>query len=155
MLLHFAYTQYCENIKNTKFLQGCYGYYRIIPVPLFLTKMFNVCLMYQEDKTINLLISALNRVDIGATVQDETFMATLGKNTIFALNSKLEFCAKKSSYFNGLFCQPLHVTLTTVRLSWYIHDAASIISNMLKNPSAVELIKENFLSSSNSFTLKL
>jgi hypothetical protein len=56
--------------------------------------LFNACLTYQEDKTMNLLISALICFDIHATVQDETFMTTLGKNMIFALNSKLEFDAK-------------------------------------------------------------
>ena len=112
--------------------------------------------MYQEDKTPNLLISALNCFDIGATVQDETFMTTLGKNTIFALNSKLEFHAKKPSYFNGVFCQPSHLSLPTVGLSWYIQDAAFIISNKIaKKPicGGTDLIGENFLSSSNSFTL--
>jgi hypothetical protein len=99
VMLHIAYTQYCENINDAKFLQGCCGYYHIIPVTLFLTTMLNACLTYQEDKTMNLLISALNRFDIGATVQDETFMTTLGKNTIFALNSKLEFHKKKVVLF--------------------------------------------------------
>ena len=94
VMLHIAYTRYCENINDTKFLQGCYSYYCIIPVPLFLTAMFNTCLTYQKDKTTNLLISALNCFDIGAAVQDETFMTTLGKITIFALYSKLEIHAK-------------------------------------------------------------
>ena len=97
VMLHIAYAQYCEYINDAKFLQGCYGYYCIIPVTLFLTTMFNSCLTYQEDKTTNLLISALNCFDIGATVQDETFMTKLGKSTIFGLNSKLEFHAKQSS----------------------------------------------------------
>ncbi len=66
---------------------------------LFLTTIFNACLTYQKDKTMNLLISALNGFDIGVTVQDETFMTTLSKNTIFALNSKLEFRVKKVVLF--------------------------------------------------------
>jgi hypothetical protein len=99
VMLHFAYTWYCENINDAKFFQGCYGYYCIIPVTLFLTTMCNACLTYQEDKTMNLLISALNRFDIGATVQDETFMTTLGKNKIFALYSKLENSRKKGVLF--------------------------------------------------------
>ncbi len=37
MMLHFAYMHYCHGINETKFLQGCLGYYRIIPVTLFLT----------------------------------------------------------------------------------------------------------------------
>ena len=84
VMLHIPYTQYCENINDAKFLQGCYGYYGIIPVMLFLRTLFNTCLTYQEDKTTNLLISALNCFDIGVTVQDETFMMTLGKNKVFA-----------------------------------------------------------------------
>jgi hypothetical protein len=61
---------------------------------LFFTMLFNACMTYQEDKTTNLLISALNRFNIGTIVQDEIFMNTLGTNSIFALISKLEFHAK-------------------------------------------------------------
>jgi hypothetical protein len=112
MMLHVANTHYCHGINETKFLQGCLGYYRIIPVTLFLTTLFNACMTYQEDKTMNLLISALNRFDIGATVQDEIFMNTLGTITIFALISKLEFHAKLTrSCINCLFFLPLHLYL--------------------------------------------
>ncbi len=112
MMLHVAYTHYCHRINETKFLQGCLGYYRIIPVTLFLTTLFNACMTYQEDKTINLLISALNRFNIGATVQDEIFMNTLGTITIFALISKLEFHANLTrSRINRLFLLPLHLSL--------------------------------------------
>jgi hypothetical protein len=89
MMLHVAYTHCCHGINETKFLLDCLGYYRIIPVTLFLTTLFKACMSYQEDKTTNLLISALNRFNIGATVQDEIFMNTLGTITIFALISKL------------------------------------------------------------------
>jgi hypothetical protein len=51
---------------------------------LFLTTLFNACLTYQEDKTTNLLISALNRFDIGTTIPDEIFMNTLGTIRNFA-----------------------------------------------------------------------
>jgi hypothetical protein len=37
MMLHVANTHYCHGINETKFLQGCLGYYRIIHVTLFLT----------------------------------------------------------------------------------------------------------------------
>jgi hypothetical protein len=100
----FANTHYCHGINETIFLQGCLGYYHIIPVTLFLTTPFNACMTYQEDKTMNLLISALNCFDIGAAVHDEIFMNTLGMITIFALISKLEFHAK-------LTRSPLHLYL--------------------------------------------
>ncbi len=67
---------------------------------------------YQEDKTTNLLISALNHFDIGATVQDEIFMNTLGTIMNFALISKLEFHANLTrSRINRLFLLPLHLYL--------------------------------------------
>ncbi len=112
MMLHVANTHYCHGINETKYLQGCPGYYRIIPVTLFLTTLFNACMTYQEDKTTNLLISALNCFKIGATVHNEIFMNTLGTITIFALISKLEFHAKLTrSRINRLFLLPLHLYL--------------------------------------------
>ena len=92
-MLHVAHTNYCPGINDTKFFQGCVVYYQIIPVTLFLTSLFNACLTYQEDKMTNLLISALNRFDIGTTIPVEIFMNTLGTITYFALISKLEFHA--------------------------------------------------------------
>jgi hypothetical protein len=112
MMLHVAYTHYCQGINETNFLQGCLSYYCIIPVALFLTTLFNACMTYQEDKTTNLLIPALNHFDIGATVQDEIFMNTLGAITIFALISKLEFHRNLTrSCINRLFLLPLHLYL--------------------------------------------
>ncbi len=112
MMLHVANKHYCHGINETKFLQGCLGYYHIIPVTLFLTMLFNACMTYQEDKTMNLLISAINCFDIGATVHDEIFMNTLGTITIFALISKLEFHTKLTrSHINRLFLLPLHLYL--------------------------------------------
>ncbi len=94
MMLHVANTHSCHGINETNFLQGCLGYYRIIPVTLFLTTLFNACMTYQKDKTTNLLISALNRFDIGATVHDEIFMNTLGMITIFCVNFKTRISCK-------------------------------------------------------------
>ncbi len=112
MMLHVAYTYYCHGINETNFLQGCLGYYRIIPVTLFLTMLFNACMAYQEDKTTNLFISALNCFEIGATVQDEIFTNTLGTITIFSLISILEFHANLiRSHINRLFHLPLHLYL--------------------------------------------
>ena len=93
LMLHVAHTNYCQKINEMKIFQGCVGYYRIIPVTSFLTTLFNTCLTYQEDKTTNLLISALNRFDIGTTIPDDIFISTLGTITYFALISKLEIHA--------------------------------------------------------------
>ncbi len=112
MMLHVANTHFCHGINETKFLQGCLGYYRIIPVTLFLTTLFNTCMTYQEDKTTNLLISALNHFNICVTVHNEIFMNTLGTIMIFALISKLEFHAKLTcSCIICLFLLPLHLYL--------------------------------------------
>lgn len=92
-MLHVAHTNYCQKINEMKIFQGCVGYYRIIPVTSFLTTLFNTCLTYQEDKMTNLLISALNRFDIGTTIPDDIFISTLGTITYFALISKLEIHA--------------------------------------------------------------
>ncbi len=112
-MLHVAHTNYCPGINETKFFQGCVGYYRIIPVTLSLTTLFNACLTYQEDKTTNFLISALNRFDIGVTIPDEIFMNTLGMITNFALISKLEFHAILNLRFvvYHFILLPLHLNL--------------------------------------------
>ncbi len=110
-MLHVANTHYCHGINETIFLHGCLGYYRIIPVTLFLTTLFNACMTYQEDKTTNLLISTLNCFNICATVHNEIFMNTLGMITIFALISKLKFHAKLTRSHINQFLLPLHLYL--------------------------------------------
>ena len=37
LIIHVAHTNYCQGINKTKIFKGCVGYYRIIPVTLFLT----------------------------------------------------------------------------------------------------------------------
>jgi hypothetical protein len=154
-MLHVAHTNYCPGINETKFFQGCVGYYRIIPVTLFLTMLFNTCLTYQEDKTKNLLISALNQFDIGATIPDEIFMNTLGMIRNFALISKLEFHAIINHRFhiNHFFLLPLHLYLQLDYPGTYMMQLQFSQLKLLKNPTQVALIKEEVLFFSNSFTL--
>jgi len=156
-MLHVAHTNYCQGINKTKFFQGCVGYYRIIPVTLFLTTLFNACLTYQEDKMTNLLISALNRFDIGATIPDEIFMNTLGTITYFALISKLEFHAILNLRF-----VVYHFVLISLHLNLQLDSAGTYTTQLqlsqlklLKNPTQVALIEEKVLFFSNSFTLGL
>ncbi len=109
---------------------------------------------YQEDKTTNLLISALNCFDIGVTVHDEIFMNTLGTIMIFALISKLEFHATLTrSHINRLFLLPLHhyLQLDHPRTSTLLLYFSQL--ELQKNPTPMVLIKEKVLSSNNSFTL--
>ena len=155
VMLHVAHTNYCPGINETKFFQGCVGYYRIIPVTLFLTMLFNACLTYQEDKTTNLLISALNQFDIGATIPDEIFMNTLRTIRNFALISKLEFHAIINHRFliNHFFLLPLHLYLQLDYPGTYTTQLQFSQLKLLKNPTQVALIEEKVLFFSNSFTL--
>jgi hypothetical protein len=63
-----------------KYIQGCAdNVNQIIPVMLFLVMLYNACFTYQDDKSKNLLIRALDRFDLGSTVDDDTFMNTFGE----------------------------------------------------------------------------
>ena len=76
--LHGAYTNY-TNMTNTKYINNCEDKDCIIPVTVFLVMLFNACFTYQKEKTSNLLITALDRFDLGTTIDDEMFMNTLSK----------------------------------------------------------------------------
>jgi hypothetical protein len=69
--LHAAHTHYCYDVNETKYIQGCDGIHQIIPVTLFLVLLCNACFTFQHGKTTNLLISALDHFDLGATVVDD------------------------------------------------------------------------------------
>ena len=142
-MLHIANTNYCQGINETKYFQGCVGYYRIIPVTLFLTTLFNACLTYQEDKSNNLLIEALNRL--------------LGTIMYFALISKLEFHAILNLRF-----VVYHFVLISSYLNLQLDSAGTYTMQLqlsqlklLQNPSQVALIVEKVSFFSNSFTLGL
>jgi hypothetical protein len=46
---------------------------------IFIVMLYNACFTYQEDKSYNLLISALDRFDMGSSVDDNTFMNTFSE----------------------------------------------------------------------------
>jgi hypothetical protein len=76
LTIHGAYTQYTTLIPKT-YIQGCPdNVNQIIPVTLFLVMLYNECFRYQDDKTENLLITALDRFNLGSTVDGDTFMNT-------------------------------------------------------------------------------
>jgi hypothetical protein len=77
--LHGAYSQY-TSLNQTKYIQGCFDNdNRIIPVTIFIIMLYNACFTYQEDKSYNLLISALDRFDMVSLVDDDTFMNTFSE----------------------------------------------------------------------------
>ncbi len=75
--IHGAYSKY--TIMTATYINGCTGKVQIIPVTMFLVMLYNACFMYQSNKKSNLLISALDTFDLGASVDHETFMNTLSE----------------------------------------------------------------------------
>ncbi len=76
---HGAYTLY-TTLNPSKYIQGCPdNVNQIIPVMLFLVMLYNACFTYQDGKTENLLITALDRFNVGSTVDDDTFVSTFGE----------------------------------------------------------------------------
>jgi hypothetical protein len=62
-----------------EYLNACTGKYQVIPVSVFLMRLYNACFMFQEDKTDNMLIKALERFNLTPNIDDETFFTTLSK----------------------------------------------------------------------------
>jgi hypothetical protein len=72
--IHGAYSHY-TSLNQTKYIQGCFdNVNHIILVTIFIAMLYNACFPYQKDKSYNLLISALDRFDMGSLVDDDTFM---------------------------------------------------------------------------------
>jgi hypothetical protein len=62
------------------YVNGCGGKEQIIPVTIFLVMLYNACFMYQSDNRSNLLITALDTFDLGASINHEKFMNTLSES---------------------------------------------------------------------------
>jgi hypothetical protein len=149
--LQAAHKHYCSLVNEMKYIQGCDGIHCIIPVALFLVSLYNVCFTFQHNKTTILLISALDCFDLGTTVDDETFMTTIRKSTDSNLISNQGFHVINKFAFT-LISSP-STPLSTAWLSYYVHNAANIISTKIAKKNSVEQIVEKCLPSSNSFTL--
>jgi hypothetical protein len=76
--IHGAYSTKYTNMMAT-YINGCTGKVQIIPVTMFLVMLYNACFMYQSDKKSNLLISALDTFDLGASVDHEKVLNTLSE----------------------------------------------------------------------------
>lgn len=77
--LHPAVYHYCPEANVTDWTQGLRGIHIVIPVTVFLVTLYNASFMFDENKSRNLLVSALKRFDLGSTVDDNTFMNTMSK----------------------------------------------------------------------------
>ncbi len=75
--IHGAYSKYVE--MTAQYVNGSTGEVQIIPVMMFLVMLYNACIMYQSDKKSNMLITALDTIDLGANVNHELFMNTLSE----------------------------------------------------------------------------
>ena len=80
--IHGAFSKYIEMTDPT-YINGCTGEYQIIPVTMFLVVLYNACFMFQKDKETNMLITALDTLDLGADIDHEKFMNTLNESKIF------------------------------------------------------------------------
>ena len=100
--LHGAIKHYCPSANDTSFIQGLSGIYRVIPVTLFLTTLYNSSFMFNTNSSDNLLVTALQRFDLQSNVGDEVFLNTMSKSIISAFFSKIEICVTLSFFFNSI-----------------------------------------------------
>jgi hypothetical protein len=69
----------CAELKKDFFINSLLGNDQVVPVTIFLVTMYNACMLYQKDKTTNLLIPTLQRFDMIRKVSDSTFIDTLSE----------------------------------------------------------------------------
>ena len=74
-----AINHYCSRANHAEYIQDLSGIYKAIPVTVFLVALYNASYMFNDDKSGNFLISALDRFDLGTTVTDDTFMDIMSK----------------------------------------------------------------------------
>ncbi len=75
---HPAVEMYLPEV-TAEYLNTCTGKYQVIPVSVFLMKLYNACFMFQQDKTDNMLIKALERFNLTPNLDHETSFTTLSK----------------------------------------------------------------------------
>jgi hypothetical protein len=79
LIFHRAHSKKYVYMMAT-YVNGCGGEEQIIPVTMFLVMLYNACFMYQSDKRSNLLITALDTFNLGASIDHENFMNTLSES---------------------------------------------------------------------------
>jgi hypothetical protein len=76
--LHPAVKMYLPEVTE-EYLNTCMGKYQVIPVSVFLMTLYNTCFMFQQDKTDNMLIKALECFNLTPNLDNDTFFITLSK----------------------------------------------------------------------------
>jgi hypothetical protein len=76
--LHPAVEMYLPEVTG-EYLNTCMGKYQVIIVSVFLMTLYNACFMFQQDKTDNMLIKALECFNLTPNLDNETFFTTLSK----------------------------------------------------------------------------
>jgi len=69
---HASVVDYLPEV-NAEFLNMCKGTYSVIPVAVFIMTLYNACFMFQQDKTENMMIKALERFDLTPNIDGNAF----------------------------------------------------------------------------------
>jgi hypothetical protein len=97
--VHPALIKYCSSstseFKKKFFINNLMGYDRVVPVTIILVTMYNACMLYQNNKTTNLLIPTLQRFDMIGKVTDNTFIDTMSEYLCDTYISNFEYYAHK------------------------------------------------------------
>jgi len=75
---HMAVAEYLPEVK-AEYLNSCKGIYQVIPLAVFVMTLYNACFMFQNEKTDNLMIKALERFDLTTTIDDNAFLKTMSE----------------------------------------------------------------------------
>jgi hypothetical protein len=76
--LHPAVKMYLSEVTR-EYLNMCMGKYQVIPLSVFLMTLYNACFVFQQDKTDNMLIKALECFNLTPNLDNERFFTTLSK----------------------------------------------------------------------------
>ena len=75
---HMAVAEYLPEVK-AEYLNSCKGIYQVIPLAVFVMTLYNACFMFQNEKTDNLMIKALERFDLTPNIDDNAFLKTMSE----------------------------------------------------------------------------
>ena len=79
--IHSAAMKYLPDIYSNEnsYLNSCKGIYQVMPVAVFLMTCYNACFMFQENKTDNLMIETLERLDLMPNLNNSSLLQTFSK----------------------------------------------------------------------------
>ncbi len=121
--LHSAALTYLPDIyTNNSHLNICKGKYQVMPVAVFLITCYNACFMFQINKTDNLMIETLERVDLLPNLDNASLLQTFSKwsfNSFYTESVLNVVLLTSSSFFN------------TDAISWYHIDVSFIIGDKI------------------------